>query len=95
MQELSKGSCYTQCTPCLTFTVCFHPFPLFAFQECEEWAKLPLELHSFPTVDALATRATEADLRAMGEQAVFAALVFDGLDASIFDCTVGAIVVKW
>ncbi|CAN0455077.1 unnamed protein product, partial [Ectocarpus sp. 12 AP-2014] len=34
--------------------------------ECEEWAKLPLELHSFPTVDALATRATEADLRAMG-----------------------------
>lgn len=37
-------------------------------QECEEWAKLPLELHSFPTVEALATRATEADLRAMGER---------------------------
>eukprot|EP00903_Cladosiphon_okamuranus_P011070 g10450.t2 len=35
-------------------------------EECEEWAKLPLELHSFPTVDALAMRATEADLRAMG-----------------------------
>ncbi|CAM9499235.1 unnamed protein product, partial [Hapterophycus canaliculatus] len=34
--------------------------------ECEDWAKLPLTLHSFPTVDALATRATEADLRAMG-----------------------------
>lgn len=37
-------------------------------QECDEWAKLPLELHSFPTVEALATRATEADLRAMGER---------------------------
>ncbi|CAM9302366.1 unnamed protein product, partial [Scytosiphon promiscuus] len=35
-------------------------------KELEDWAKLPLELHSFPTVDALATRATEADLRAMG-----------------------------
>eukprot|EP00752_Nemacystus_decipiens_P009391 g8394.t1 len=34
--------------------------------ECEEWAKQPLELHSFPTVEAVATRATEADLRAMG-----------------------------
>lgn len=40
----------------------------FVIQECEEWAKLPLELHSFPTVEALATRATEADLRAMGER---------------------------
>lgn len=72
---------------CLTFTFCFHALSLFAFQECEEWAKLPLELHSFPTVDALATRATEADLRAMGEHAVFAALLFGGLDAVVLDCT--------
>lgn len=36
-------------------------------QKCEEWARMPLELHSFPTVDALAVRATEADLRNMGE----------------------------
>lgn len=49
---------------------CAHvPIPCsLVFQEFEDWAKLPLELHSFPTVDALATRATEADLRAMGEQ---------------------------
>jgi len=41
--------------------------PRFVLWKCEDWAQLPLELYSFPTVDALATRATEADLRAMGE----------------------------
>lgn len=82
-----KALVYTQYTPVLAFS-------LFAFQECEEWAKLPLELHSFPTVDALATRATEADLRAMGEEAVLAVVLFGGLDARILDCTTGTIVVE-
>ncbi|CAM9361973.1 unnamed protein product [Pylaiella littoralis] len=39
---------------------------LGSIMEWEDWAKQPLELHSFPTVDALATRSTETDLRAMG-----------------------------
>eukprot|EP00904_Undaria_pinnatifida_P007206 jgi/Undpi1/3615/HiC_scaffold_16.g06986.m1 len=34
--------------------------------EVEDWAKMPLELHSFPTVNALADNATEGHLRAMG-----------------------------
>lgn len=38
----------------------------YLFQEVEDWAKMPVEFHSFPTVDTLAEDATEADLRAIG-----------------------------
>lgn len=58
--------------------------PIYIFyahvvQECQDWTTLPLELHSFPTVEALATRATEADLRAMGEQPTLADSLVDTL----------------
>lgn len=50
--------------PVITFSF---TLPSIIVQECEEWARVPLELFSFPTVNVLAAYATETDLREMGK----------------------------